>query len=66
MSQQSPSPQDQKAAATPSGPAGDNPATAGPGHTAVDSNTPENKQGALDPSAPGNTGTTPGSVGEKG
>lgn len=45
----------------PSGYRGDNPSTAGPGSTAVQSHTPENKQGSLNPSAPGDTGTTPGS-----
>ncbi|WP_263411233.1 hypothetical protein [Terriglobus tenax] len=49
------------AKATPSGPTGDNPSTAGPGPTKVQSNTPENKTGQIDPSAPGETGTTPGS-----
>jgi len=47
----------------PSGPPGDD--SAGTGNSAVVSPTPENKKGALDPSAPGNTGTTPGSVGQK-
>ncbi|MBW8746230.1 MAG: hypothetical protein JF584_01540 [Acidobacteria bacterium] len=47
---------------TPSGPKGDNPATAGPGHTEVRSSTPENKAGEIDPAAPGETGTTPGST----
>jgi len=47
---------------TPSGPKGDNPATAGPGQTKVKSSTPENKAGEIDPAAPGETGTTPGST----
>jgi hypothetical protein len=52
-------------AVTPSGPRGDNPATAGPGNTAVSSNTPENNLGHLNPSAPEDANTTPGSVGKK-
>jgi len=51
------------AKATPSGPTGDNPATAGRGETKVDSATPDNAQGRLNPSAPGETGTTPGTNG---
>ena len=39
----------------------DNSGTAGPGNTRVRSATPENSTGQIDPSAPGNTGTTPGS-----
>jgi len=50
-----------KAKAQPSGPRGDNPATAGTGETKVVSQTPENAAHRLDPSAPGATGTTPGS-----
>jgi len=46
--------------AEPSGPRGDNPATAGPGSTGVRSSTPENSAGKINPSAPGDTGTTPG------
>jgi hypothetical protein len=53
------------AAVTPSGPRGDNPATAGPGNTAVNSNTPENKLGHLNPSAPEDANTTPGTTGKK-
>jgi len=49
------------AKAQPSGPRGDNPGTAGSGETQVSSGTPENKDGGLNPSAPGETGTTPGS-----
>ena len=49
------------AKAQPSGPRGDNPATAGPGETHVDSPTAEKGQQQLNPSSPGNTGTTPGS-----
>ncbi|HEY4358912.1 MAG TPA: hypothetical protein VGN16_24410 [Acidobacteriaceae bacterium] len=43
-----------------SGPRGDNPATAGPGGTKVNSSTAENAEGEINPSAPGETGTTPG------
>jgi len=46
------------AGAQPSGPRGDNPATAGPGETKVNSGTAENREGKLNPSAPGETGTT--------
>ncbi len=46
----------------PSGYRGDNPSTAGPGPTGVRSETPENSEGGLNPSAPGDTGTTPGST----
>ena len=52
-------------AATPSGPRGDNPATAGPGHTGLTSATPENKQGHINPSAPNDANITPGSMPEK-
>ena len=45
----------------PSGYRGDNPGTAGPGNTGVRSSTPENLKGEINPSAPGDTGTTPGS-----
>ena len=48
------------AKAQPSGPVGDNPATAGSGETKVNSKTPENAAGKINPSAPGETGTTPG------
>ena len=44
--------QDQNAKVQPSGYSGDNPATAGPGSTKVASDTPENRAGQLDPSAP--------------
>ncbi|SNS23814.1 hypothetical protein SAMN05421770_101119 [Granulicella rosea] len=56
---------DPKVAAEPSGPKGDVHNTAGSGPTKVQSPTPENKLGAIDPSAPGNTGITPGTAGEK-
>ena len=48
-----------------SGYKGDNPGTAGPGPTAVKSNTPENKEGRLNPSAPEDSNTTPGTTGAK-
>ncbi len=51
--------------AEPSGNKGDNPSTAGPGKTDLHSRTPENVKGQLNPSAPGNAGTTPQSTGEK-
>lgn len=56
---------DEGQAVEPSGPKGDNPATAGPGETRVQSNTPENKAGHLNPSAPGETSITPDSAGQK-
>jgi hypothetical protein len=48
------------AKAEPSGPKGDNPATGGSGETRVNSRTAENADKAINPSAPGETGTTPG------
>lgn len=51
------------AKAQPSGPRGDNPATAGRGERKVNSSTSENAERELNPSAPGETGTTPGSNG---
>ena len=51
------------AKAQPSGPKGDNPATAGDGGVKVQSNTPENAEHELNPSLPGETGTTPGTNG---
>lgn len=50
-----------EAKADPSGYRGNTDSTAGPGHTHVQSATPDNAQQRLDPSAPGETGTTPGS-----
>ncbi len=44
-----------------SGYRGNNPGTAGSGETHVSTATPENFDGQLNPSAPANTGTTPGS-----
>jgi hypothetical protein len=52
-------------AVQPSGPRGDNPATAGPGPTKVHSNTPENRLGHINPSAPEDANTTPGTTKEK-
>ena len=49
------------AKAQPSGYRGNNPSTSGSGETHVESATPENAQKQLDPSAPAETGTTPGS-----
>ena len=49
-------------AAEPSGYKGDSPGTAGPGKTDVHSNTPENAQGKINPSAPEDSNTTPGST----
>lgn len=59
------SPTEKHEAAEPSGPKGDNPATAGTGKTEVHSNTPENRLGHLNPSAPEDSNTTPGTVSEK-
>jgi len=53
-------PQDKKHGATPSGPDGENPATAGPGPTQVQSGMPENRHNALNPSAPNDVNITPG------
>ena len=46
-------------AMTASGPIGDNPATAGAGMRHLCSKTPENAEGEINPSAPGQTGCTP-------
>lgn len=51
------------AKAQPSGPRGDNPATAGSGETHVRSKTAENAAQEINPSSPGETGTTPGTNG---
>ena len=48
------------AKAEPSGYRGDNPSSAGTGQTHVSSATPDNALQQLNPSAPGDTGTTPG------
>ncbi len=45
----------------PSGYNGGNPSTAGPGQTSVRSETPENSAGHINPSAPEDSNTTPGS-----
>lgn len=47
----------------PSGPKGDTPATAGPGETQLESATPENRAGKINPSAP-NDAITPPARGE--
>jgi hypothetical protein len=52
-------------AVEPSGPKGDNPATAGPGPTKIRSSTPENRLGHINPSAPEDANTTPGTTREK-
>jgi hypothetical protein len=49
----------------PSGPKGDNPATAGPGPTEVQSGTPENNLGHINPSAPEDANVTPGTIEKK-
>jgi len=49
------------AKATPSGPDGKNPSTAGPGSTKVHTNTPENQKSKLNPSAPNDVNITPNS-----
>jgi hypothetical protein len=54
-----------EAGATASGPRGDNPATGGPGKHDVQSNTPENATGRINPSSPEDANVTPGSVEEK-
>ena len=62
-------PQQQNAEANsavePSGPKGDNPGTAGPGPTKVQSNTPENNLGHITPSAPEDANIPPGTAGKK-
>ena len=58
-------PAHQHVGATPSGPKGDNPGTAGQGKTDVNSNTPENGAGHLNPSSPEDANVTPGSMPEK-
>jgi hypothetical protein len=57
--------EDKEHATQPSGPKADNPATAGPGPTGVTSNTPENEPGRLNPSAPEDANTTPGTTSDK-
>jgi hypothetical protein len=58
-------PEEHEAAVQPSGPRGDNPATAGPGQTGVRSNTPENAEGHLNPSSAEDANTTPGTPPDK-
>lgn len=48
----------------PSGYRGENPSSSGTGNTSVSSDTPENANGRINPSAPGDTGTTPSSTAE--
>jgi hypothetical protein len=50
---------DNGAKAEPSGPRDDTPSTAAPVSTSIRSATPENSGGHINPSAPGDTGTTP-------
>ncbi len=54
--------QERDAKVEPSGYRGDNPSSAGPGPTGIRSVTPENSGGKINPSAPGDTGTTPGTT----
>jgi hypothetical protein len=54
------------AKAQPSGPKGDNPATAGQGETKVTSGVAEKAEGQINPSSPADTGTTPGTTAEVG
>jgi len=54
------------AKAQPSGPKGDNPATAGKGETTVTTSVPEKAVGQINPSSPADTGTTPGTVSDVG
>lgn len=51
-------PEANRNAVQPSGPRGDNPATAGPGETHVVSETPENRDGQINPSAPNDSTTS--------
>ena len=60
-----PAGQPKQAGVTPSGSKGENPATAGEGKSDVQSQTPENAKGHLNPSAPEDANVTPGSAGEK-
>jgi hypothetical protein len=57
--------QERAARVEPSGYRGDNPSTAGPGDTGIHSATPENSGGQINPSAPGQTGTTPDTDADK-
>ncbi len=58
-------PSAQEVGQTPSGPKGDNPATAGPGKIEGESKTPENATGHINPSAPEDVNVTPGSIDKK-
>ena len=58
-------PSPNQAGVEPSGYKGGNPATAGPGQTSVRSDTPENRLGHINPSAPEDSNTTPGTGAEK-
>lgn len=58
------SPHNQRHGVQPSGPRGDNPATAGPGPTGVRSKTPENAEGKINPS-PEDANITPGTEPDK-
>ncbi len=49
-------------AVEPSGYRGSNPSTAGPGPTGIESNTPENALGRINPSSPEDSNATPGST----
>ena len=64
-SQTEKSPADLTKAVEPSGYKGENPATAGPGQTKVTTDTPEKKEGHLNPSAPEDSNATPGSLSSK-
>jgi hypothetical protein len=55
-----------EAKAQPSRPKENNPATAGKGETKVSAGAAEQAEGRLNPSSPGNTGTTPGSNAKNG
>ena len=57
--------EDSEHAVQPSGSKGDNPATAGPGPTNILSDNPENRLGRINPSAPEDANTTPGTSREK-
>ena len=52
-------PETRKHAVQPSGYDGQNPATAGPGETAVRSPTPETEKGQINPTAPNDVNRTP-------
>ena len=63
--QQPVAPSPDQAGVEPSGYKGENPSTGGPGQTSVRSETPENRLGHINPSAPEDSNTTPGSLTEK-